>query len=882
MVTSTGVDSSATPATPPTKGNIGSSILLTLGSGSGINVEELATNLTNVEKVPAEAALQRKIDKTDAKISGYGLISSQLDILASSFEKINDANEIYSTAGKSTNDKAVSFLSVTNAAPEGGYDINVYQLAENKRVASNSYQTNSGHVNSSAAFDITLSIGVTRTGTYDHFITTDQLQAIGNDASAVINYSNSSNTIQITQAEIDAAMESLEGAGTYTFDNATLEGLVLAINNDIAVNTGFAGSFSSAQVHHTNGISFVQTTAGASVSLSQPNTYNGSLTSNLGSVSQGIISAAPVTGSAATYTFTPTSAGSDSLVVSDGTTTVSIPSTNFIPRTDYELSITEAELQTALASTGSISVTGSRGTGTETVTVDLNDMKILGIPIPVGVLTLQNAANAFNANASADFQTTAVVNDNKLTFVQKVNATGSITSVDRSDLVSITKTNVTVSSTQQMAEAIQDASYYEDLKFTVSADSTGLVFGYKSDGAVSKPTFTLNGDAQDASSSTGGINPVNAATDTIIQIGAGDDTLAGVVAAINKADTGITAALLDVGGIGNNYRIVLSGAEGLDGSFSVGTSSATATAGLGFNQAANVLQVAQDAQIGYEGLLVNRGSNVIADVIEGATFQINATTGRESSVPYAVLANGSGGGSGTTYLTKYKTETVFDSTRLTITRDKSQLKTNLQEIIASYNDLEGLIDELNTDEAVEAGLSLAGEGSLLRSVQSRIYNALTATSSSASGTVDAVRDLGISVDRYGKLQFDEAKYDSLITTNWDDVVTMLTADTTNQSLYGVTPKGLSQDVATIINGLSASTEDGDVSNGLITNRTQALSKYEESYQKELTKLEARMTTLYQRYLTQFTVMETLMNSLNTTRDYMKGQLDVITSAYDKN
>ena len=255
MVTSTGVDSSATPVTPATKSNIGSSILLTLGSGSGINVDELATNLTNVEKVPAEAALQRKIDKTDAKISGYGLISSQLDILASSFEKINDANEIYSTAGKSANDKAVSFLSVTNAAPEGGYDINVYQLAENKRVASNSYQTNSGHVNSSAAFDITLSIGVTRTGTYDHFITTDQLQAIGNDASAVINYSNSSNTIQITQAEIDAAMKSLEGAGTYTFDNATLEGLVLAINNNIAVNTGFAGSFSSAQVHHTNGIS---------------------------------------------------------------------------------------------------------------------------------------------------------------------------------------------------------------------------------------------------------------------------------------------------------------------------------------------------------------------------------------------------------------------------------------------------------------------------------------------------------------------------------------------------------------------------------------------------------------------------------------------------
>jgi flagellar capping protein FliD len=34
-------------------------------------------------------------------------------------------------------------------------------------------------------------------------------------------------------------------------------------------------------------------------------------------------------------------------------------------------------------------------------------------------------------------------------------------------------------------------------------------------------------------------------------------------------------------------------------------------------------------------------------------------------------------------------------------------------------------------------------------------------------------------------------------------------------------------------------------------------------------------------LTQFTAMETLMNSLNNTRDYMKSQIDVITSAYDK-
>lgn len=653
MVTTTGVDSTATASSTVTsKSSIGSSILLTLGSGSGINVQELATNLTNAEKLPAEYALQGKIDKTEAKISGYGLISSQLDILASSFEKINDANEIYSTAGKSSNENAVSFLSVTNDAPEGGYDINVYQLAENQRVASNSYQTSSGNVNDSAAFDITLSIGVTRTGTYEHSITTAQLQAVGDGTSAYIEYSDGSNTIQITQAEIDIAMESLEGAGLYTFENASLEGLILAINNDISANAGFSGNFSSAEVHRTKGISFVQTTAGASAQIASAiASVDGSASYGIGNIAQGIISAAPVNGSPASYTFTPSSAGSDSLAVSDGTTTVSIASTDFSVRTDYELSITEAELQTALASTGTISVAGSNGSGSdETINVGLADMTTFGLPIPIGAVTLQDLANAINSNASANFETTAVVDDNKLTFVQKANATGTITSATRSDTgATITKTNVSVTSAQQMAEAIQDASDYDNLKFTVSATSTSLVFDYKSDGVVSTPTFTLNSSAQTASSSVLGVNSVNAPTDSIVKIGAGNDTLAGIVTAINDADTGITAALLDVSGIGNDYRIVLSGAEGLDGSFSVATSSSVASNSLGFGVSSNVLQAAQDAEIGYEGLLINRGSNVISDVIEGATFQLNSTTGRVTSVPHMVLSNGSGTGTGYAY-----------------------------------------------------------------------------------------------------------------------------------------------------------------------------------------------------------------------------------------
>ncbi len=877
----TSVDSTSNSGIPPgevSKGSIGSSILLTLGSGSGINVQELATNLTNAEKMPAQYALQGKIDKTEAKISGYGLISSQLSILASSFEKINDANEIYSTTGKSSNDNAVSFLNLTNDTPQGGYDVDVYQLAENQRIKSNSYSTSNEAVNSGGAFDITISAGTTRKGTQDHAITTQQLNQVGNKPLAFIEYAVGSNTIKISQAGIDTAMESIEGEGTYTFGNATMEGLLVAINNEIAINA-FVGSFESAQIHKTKGISFVETLAGSGVSLSIPQASKyGSTTYALGSASQGIVSVQPQFGSSASHTYAPNSLGTDSLVVSDGTTTVSIPPTDFTDRTDYELAITLSEFQTAMAGGETISVQGSTSAGgSETIAVNLSDMLTFGLPIPAGAVSLHDLANALNAKASPSFEMTAVVNDNKLTFVQETNGTGNISGATTSSGGTVGTTAVVVSSVQQMAEAIKESGSYENLKFTVSATTTDLQFDYKTDGVASAPTFTLNDSAQTATSSTAGVNAINAAVNTTIKIGAGSDTLAGIVAAINNADTGVTASLLDAGGKGNDYRIVLSGLEGIDGSFTVATDSTAATSSLGFNDTENELQAAKDAEIGFEGLLIRRSTNVISDVIAGASFQINSVTGTQSSVAYSVLQN-----DGLSFVTKYRNETKYDSERLTVTQDKSQLKTNLQEIVSGYNDLGTLIDELQSDEAVEAGLSLSGENSVLRTIQRRIYNAATTVSSIVSGSVDAIRDLGISVDRFGKLEFNEAKYDSITSSNWDDVVNMLTAGTSNQNLFSAAPAGLGQDVATIINDLNASTIDGDAANGLIADRTAALTESESNYEVELNKLEARMTVLYQRYLNQFTAMETLMNSLNNTRDYMKGQLDVITSAYDKN
>ena len=136
-----------------------------------------------------------------------------------------------------------------------------------------------------------------------------------------------------------------------------------------------------------------------------------------------------------------------------------------------------------------------------------------------------------------------------------------------------------------------------------------------------------------------------------------------------------------------------------------------------------------------------------------------------------------------------------------------------------------------------------------------------------------MRDLGISLDKTGDLTFDETAYDAVIASSYDDVVMMLSANTSDQNLYDSANKGLAQDIATTLEGFSEST-------GVLTTRTSNAEDELVDFKEELVKLEARMENVYQRYLTQFTAMETLMASMDTTKDYLEGQLEQLSKAYD--
>ncbi|MDE0841133.1 MAG: flagellar filament capping protein FliD [Porticoccaceae bacterium] len=264
----------------------------------------------------------------------------------------------------------------------------------------------------------------------------------------------------------------------------------------------------------------------------------------------------------------------------------------------------------------------------------------------------------------------------------------------------------------------------------------------------------------------------------------------------------------------------------------------------------NTMQSASDAVINFNGLTITRASNTINDVVTGAVLSINQIT---------------------------ETSTGANPARVSISSDTSTLKGKVQALVTEYNNFNGLMSELGssaTDDENDMMGALRRDTATVRYIQNALRTSVLSDSSTkVTGSIEGLRDIGVSMDKSGNLTFDEKSYDSAITANYDNVVTMLTADTTNQSEYSTAAAGLSQDIAKVLDNL------GDTDSVLSTRNTTAETAIE-TYEEELADLEKRMEAVYDRYLSQFSAMEGMMNSMNGTKDYLEGQLESLSKAYD--
>lgn len=151
--------SSSTSASASTKSAraAAQSLITSLGSGSGVDINSLADNLANAEISPQKAAIQGKIDKSNATISGYSAVKFVLDNLKTAFADLKDKSSF--TSNTSSNSQPAAFNAEVAGANAGNHIIQVTSLAKPQiSVSASSFASNKDNINDGTPFDISVTV----------------------------------------------------------------------------------------------------------------------------------------------------------------------------------------------------------------------------------------------------------------------------------------------------------------------------------------------------------------------------------------------------------------------------------------------------------------------------------------------------------------------------------------------------------------------------------------------------------------------------------------------------------------------------------------------------------------------------------------------------
>jgi flagellar hook-associated protein 2 len=332
-----------------------------------------------------------------------------------------------------------------------------------------------------------------------------------------------------------------------------------------------------------------------------------------------------------------------------------------------------------------------------------------------------------------------------------------------------------------------------------------------------------------------------------IAVAATATTPAGIVAAINSANLGISAQLVNTGNIATPYKIMVTGSTGASNAFSL----TSLTSGVGGGEVSGVnfdkkLQSAVDATFNVNGMDMTSSKNTVTDAIAGATLNLTATT--TTNVP----AN------------------------LVFSRDTSSISTKLNALVTAYNDANTMLGVVSDPKStVETyGATLVGN-SIVGSVRSQMRQLISGNSSTPAGGLSALRDIGFSIDQKGVLSLDKTKLDNSLKNNFDNVVTLVTGNQENQNKFSLAPSGVAGEAAKKLTALLDTTAP-------LTTQSANLTTKISDYKKQLDKLDTRMTELLARYNKQFAAMESMVGQSKSLQTSLKSSFDGMMATYTNN
>ena len=138
----------------------GSKIISALNVGSGVNIQDLATSLSEAELSPKIEATQGKIDESELKISALAVVKSGISRINTALSNLEDSSTLttFSATSSATTSVTAAPVQGTSATP-GSYLVQASQLAAPTRIISNEFSSATQTLNSGTSFDIVVNQG---------------------------------------------------------------------------------------------------------------------------------------------------------------------------------------------------------------------------------------------------------------------------------------------------------------------------------------------------------------------------------------------------------------------------------------------------------------------------------------------------------------------------------------------------------------------------------------------------------------------------------------------------------------------------------------------------------------------------------------------------
>jgi len=311
-----------------------------------------------------------------------------------------------------------------------------------------------------------------------------------------------------------------------------------------------------------------------------------------------------------------------------------------------------------------------------------------------------------------------------------------------------------------------------------------------------------------------------------VTINASNNTLAGIRTAINEANAGVTASIVNDGS--TNRLVLASKTSGTTGAISVSvTDSASggthALAGLASAGMVET-QPAGNAALNINGITISRSSNTITNAVEGLTLSLKK------------------GG----------------ATTLTVAQNTGAVTAAVNAFVKAYNDAISQIRSMTAYDAANGRASVLTGDSTARGIQSQLAALASAQVTGIAGGITRLSDLGIQIQANGTLATDSGKLAAALADKDIDVAAFFTRTAAGN-------EGIAVRFNTVLEGIVGSS-------GLIAGRTDGINATIKDIQKRGEFLNLRLEQIEKRYRAQFTALDTLISSMNQTSQFLSQQL----------